>query len=147
MENQKEKAKNMPKTSPREETASVGSQKANVHLEKHAHSSVARTRTARAGPRSPSPTGSPHRNSKTRRVTENVAMTEVLKTATFARKRGEVHVIVGMFPHVQNSKRQVDAHSETSVHTNTQRNLLMKREIQHRLLFTFRRMMNDRCNS
>ena len=40
---------------------------------------------------------------------------------------------------------QVYADSETSVHTNTQQNLLMKRTIQHRLLLTFHRMMNDRC--
>ena len=43
---QKEKAKPMPKTTPSEETASVGSQKGSVHLEKHAHSSMTRTRQA-----------------------------------------------------------------------------------------------------
>ena len=56
----------MPNTTPREETASVGSQEANVHLEKHARSSTTRTRKAkkeRRGVTSPSPTGSPHRNS------------------------------------------------------------------------------------
>ena len=44
---QKEKAKNMPNTTPREETAVVGSQEANVHVEKHAHSSMTRTRKAK----------------------------------------------------------------------------------------------------
>ena len=34
--------------------------------------------------------------------------------------RGEMHVIIGMFPHVHNSSLQVDADTETSVHTNTQ---------------------------
>ena len=35
----------------------------------------------------------------------------------------------------------MDADSEASVHTNTQQNLLMEMKIQHRLLFTFHRMM------
>ena len=39
----------MPNTTPREETAFVGSRKANVHQEKHAHSSVTRTRKQREG--------------------------------------------------------------------------------------------------
>ena len=43
----KGKAKNMPNTTPREETAVVGSQEANVHVEKHAHSSMTRTRKAK----------------------------------------------------------------------------------------------------
>ena len=51
-----------------------------------------------------------------------------------------------MFPNVQNSKLQVDADSETNVHTDTQQNLLMKANIQDRFLFTIHRMMNDRCN-
>ena len=37
----------MTKTTPREETASVGSQKANVHVEKHAHSNMTRTSEAK----------------------------------------------------------------------------------------------------
>ena len=37
----------MPKTTPREEIASVGSQKAKVHLEKHAHANMSRTRKAK----------------------------------------------------------------------------------------------------
>ena len=47
-------------------TAAVGSQKANVHLEKHARSNMTRTRKAKGTgrPRSPSPTGSPLRNLK-----------------------------------------------------------------------------------
>ena len=50
-----------------------------------------------------------------------------------------------MFPNVKNSMFQVDAHSKTRVHTNTQQNLLMQRNIQHRLPFTFHGMMNDSC--
>ena len=37
----------MPKTSPREDTASVGLRKANVHLEIRAHSCMNQTRTAK----------------------------------------------------------------------------------------------------
>ena len=51
----------MPETTLKEETASVGSRKANVHSEKHAHSSMTRTRKAKGRP---SPTGSPRRSSK-----------------------------------------------------------------------------------
>ena len=60
--------------------------------------------------------------------------------------KGDIHVVIGMFANVQNSKLQVDADSETSVHTNSLQNLLWKRTIQHRSRFTFHRMMNDRCN-
>ena len=56
----------------------------------------------------------------------------------------KIHEILGMFPNAQNSKRQVEADSETSVQANTQQNLLMKRQIHHRLLFTFHQMINDR---
>ena len=45
--------------------------------------------------------------------------------------KGGTPVIVSMFPNVQNSKRQVDADSETSVHTHTQQKMLIKRN-QHR---------------
>ena len=58
----------------------------------------------------------------------------------------EIRAITGMCQKVQNSKLQIDAKSETSVHTNTQQNLLMIREIHHRLRFTFHLMTNDRCN-
>ena len=61
--------------------------------------------------------------------------------------KGTFTQFFGMFPNVQNSRLQVDADSETSVHTNTQQNLLMKRTNQHRLLSTFHRMVNDRCQS
>ena len=37
------------KKTPREETASVGPQKANVQMEKHAHSSMTRKRKAKEG--------------------------------------------------------------------------------------------------
>ena len=57
-----------------------------------------------------------------------------------------IHVIIGMFLDVQNSDLQMYANSETSVQTNTQLNLLMTRELQRLLQFSFHRMMNDRCN-
>ena len=156
----RERERKCQKTTPKE-TASVGSQQANVHSEKHAHSSMTRIRKARG------------RNDLVhflrqviRKVTEKVAMTEVLKTQqswlvkVCQWKRTDyfgqiwrqevakwvIHVVVGMFPKVQNSKLQVDANSAASVHTNTQQNLLMNCEIPHRLLFTFHRMMTDRCN-
>ena len=59
--------------------------------------------------------------------------------------KGEINVIIGMFPNVQYSKLQVNADSETGIHINTQQNVLMKRKILHRFQFAFRRMM-DRCN-
>ena len=40
--------------------------------------------------------------------------------------RREIHVIIGMFPNVQNSNLETDAGSKTSMHTNTQLNLFMK---------------------
>ena len=60
--------------------------------------------------------------------------------------KGDLDVVIGMFPNVQNSKLPVDADSETSVHTNSLQNLLWKRTIQHRSRVAFHRMMNDRCN-
>ena len=69
----------MPKTTPTEETASAGSQKANVHSEKHAHSSMTRTRKARGKEDLVHLLRHVHRT-ETRKVTEKVAMTQVLKT-------------------------------------------------------------------
>ena len=37
-------------------------------------------------------------------------------------RSGSFHVVVVMFPNVQDSNQQVDADSETNVHTNTQLN-------------------------
>ena len=68
----------MPKTTPREETASVGSQKASVHLEKHAHSSMTRTRKAK-GRDDPLHFLRQVHSTEIRKVTEKVTMTEVLK--------------------------------------------------------------------
>ena len=51
--------------------------------------------------------------------------------------QGTIHVILGMFPNVHNSKRQLDADSETSVHTNTQQNLLVERKIRHPIAIHF----------
>ena len=66
----------MPKTTPRKETASVGPRKATVQMEKHAHSSMTRTRKAKGRD------DLVHllrqvRRAETRHVTEKVAMTEV----------------------------------------------------------------------
>ena len=62
----KGQAKREPRTTPSEETASIGPRNANVHLEKHAHSSNEPDRKTKGmgRPRSLSLTGSPHRNSK-----------------------------------------------------------------------------------
>ena len=76
---------------------------------------------------------------ETREVTEKVAMMEVQKahqnllvqTSRKEGAKGESHVIIGMFANVQNSKFQVDAKIKTGVHTNTHKNLLMQRNIQH----------------
>ena len=159
----KEKANKMPNTIPKEETASIASRKGNDHLEKHAHSSMTRTRKAKERD------GLAHflpqaHHAETRKVTEKVAMTKVLKAHTHTTllitvsqesERTALHklqekklpkgiVIIGMFPNVQKSKLQVDADWETCVHTNTQQNLLMNRETQYRLLFTFHRVLKDR---
>ena len=63
-EKRAEKAKKMP-TAPREKTASVGSRKANVQVESRAFKHVPNKQGRGKGWLSPpSPTGSPHRNSK-----------------------------------------------------------------------------------
>ena len=59
--------------------------------------------------------------------------------------KGESHVIIGMLTECTKFKVPGGCeNSKTSVHTNTQENLLMKRNIQQRLPFTFHRTMNDR---
>ena len=68
----------MPKTSLTEEIAYAGSQMDNVHLEKHAHSSMTRTRKAKGRDNFVHLLRQVHRI-KTRKVTEKVAMTEVQK--------------------------------------------------------------------
>ena len=69
----------MPKkTTPREETASVGPQKANVPLEEHAHPSITRTTKAKGRSDSVHPPRQVHR-AEIPKVTEKVAMTQVLK--------------------------------------------------------------------
>ena len=139
----------MPKTTAREETASVGSQKANAELEKHAHSSVTRTRKAKGRDDLVHLLRQVHRT-EIRKVSEKVVMTGSAKgTPKFTGKspsgkkwtgylaqtsreevaKGDIHVSIGMFPKVQISKRQVDADSETSVHTRIQLHLLMKDKI------------------
>ena len=113
----KENAKKKKKTTRRGETASVGPQKATVHLEKHAHSSVNQTRKAKGRGDLVHLLRLVHRT-ETQKVTEKVAMTEVWKThlqltgkspsgkanrlPCTSFKKGschrEIHVIVGMFP-------------------------------------------------
>ena len=121
-EKRKEEAKNMPKPTPREETAYAGSQKASVHLEKHAHSSMTRRREVKGRDDFVHFLRQVHRT-EFRKVTEKVAMTEVVKgTPTFTgdSQAGKANrllcVIIGMFPNVK--QFQVRANSETSVHTN-----------------------------
>ena len=80
-----------------------------------------------------------------REVTEKVVMTEAQKAhqnlLVKVRQGKRTYYLDWHVPECQ-----VDADSETRVHTNTQQNLLMKRTIQHRLLFMFHRMM-DKCNN
>ena len=95
--------------------------------------------------RSPSPTSSPHRNSKgdkkgsddgnaKRHHNLPAQVRQGKRTdylASISRRESverEIHVIAGIFSNVQSSKLQHDASSETSVHTNTQLNLLAKQE-------------------
>ena len=69
----------MPKTTPREESASVESQKANVHLEIDAHSSMTRTRKAMGSDDLVHVLRQAHRT-EVRKVTEKVVMTDALVT-------------------------------------------------------------------
>ena len=70
----------MPETW-REETASVRSRKANVHLEKHAHSSMTRTIKAKGRDDLVHLLRQAHRT-ETRKATEKVAMTGSAKWHT-----------------------------------------------------------------
>ena len=67
----------MPKTTPREEIAHVGSRKTGVHLETRVRSNMNQTREAK-GTDDLVHLLQAHRN-EIRRVTEKVARTEVLK--------------------------------------------------------------------
>ena len=110
--------------------ASDGPEKANVHLEKHAHSSMTRSKKQRDGNDFVHFLRQVHRT-ETGKVTGKVAMREVLKarqgkrTGYFVRAsqkevaRSENHVKMYIFQNVQESKHQVDANSETSVYSNT----------------------------
>ena len=146
----------------RKEIASVAPQKANVHSEKHAHSSMTRTRKAKG--RDLVHLLRHNRRTEIRWMTEKVVMTEVQEAhqnwqvkvrqgkrtdslGQTSRKKvakGENHLIAGMFRNVQNSKYQVDAR------------LGDKRAYNHRAkpadekknsAFPFHRMMRDRCNN
>ena len=157
----------MPNTTPREETASVGPEKATVHEEKHAHSSMTRARKAKGRndlvPLSPA--GSLHRNSKGDG-----------KGCERRRKCWRHPKLIGKSPSGKANRRPCTnvkkgscqernpcdywhapectkfrapgkcRYSETSGHTSTHQNLLMKRKIHHWSRFTIHRMMNDRCN-
>ena len=113
-------------------------------------------------PRSPSPSGSPHRNSKgdgqgsddardrgTVKLTDKSLSGKANRPPCTNFMKGscqkEIHVIVDIVPKEQNSKLQVVADWETSVHANTQQHVLMQRNFQHRFFFTFLLWMNDRC--
>ena len=72
------KTKNMSNTTLKEEAASAGSQKATVHLEKHAHSNMTRTSEAKGTDDLVNFLRQAHRT-EIRSVTEKVAMTEALK--------------------------------------------------------------------
>ena len=112
--------------------------------------------------RSPPPTGSLHRTSKCHgkgsgdgnaERHQNLLLTvrQGKQTHHFVNKsrkevaRRQIHVIISMFPNVQNSNLQVDANSKTSVHTNTQL-ILLRNGKQHLLQFAFHRMMNTGCS-
>ena len=58
----------------------------------------------------------------------------------------EIPVVLGVSLNVQHSELQPDAGTETSLFTNTQLNLMMKRKFQHLLQVALRRMMNARCS-
>ena len=80
-EKRKEKANHMRKTIPDEETTSIASRKANDHMEKHAHSSMTRTRKAKERHALAHFFWQLH-HTETRKVTEKVARTKVLKAHT-----------------------------------------------------------------
>ena len=151
---------------PRDETASVGSQKGHCSCgEGYAFKHDTNKKCKGKGrPRSLFRTGSPHWKSKGEgkgsdhgsgrdthqnllvKVRQGTRTNHLVQTSRKEIARGDFHAIIGMCPSVQNFQFQVDADSETSLHANTQLNLLMKRTIQHLLRFTFHRMVNDRCN-
>ena len=120
----------MRKTTPTEETASVGSHKAYAHLEIRVHSSM------KGRLRSPSATGSPHQNWKgdgkdrgdgsakgTQKCTGKSPPGKWNRPLCTNFKKGscqrEIHVIFGMFTNEHNSNLQVDADLEASVRTHT----------------------------
>ena len=99
-------------------------------------------------PRSLSPTGSPHRNSKGDGKGSDDGSAQGIrqnsgKSPSRESEQTTFHKLpewkLPKEPNVQNSKLQVDATSETSV-----QNLLTQEKFQHRLLFTFHRMMQIR---
>ena len=101
----KGKAKKLPKTTPREETAPCGQRKAKVDVEIRAHSSTNQTRKAKER----------DDHTEIRKVIEKVAGKSQSGTAKrlpcIKINRGscpkrEMHVIVGVFPNAQNSKLQ-----------------------------------------
>ena len=133
----------MRKTTPREETAYVGSRKAHVHLQIRAHSSI----KGKGRPRSLSPTGEPHDGgAKDTPQKLLVKVCQEKQTYYFVQAssqevfRRQNPVIIGMLLDVQKFNLQPEASSETRVFTNTHLNLLMKN--QRLLQFTLRRMMN-----
>ena len=135
----------MSKTTPIEEAAYVGSQKANVYSEIRAKSSMNQTRKAKrkGRPRSLSPTVSPHRNSKgdgkgsddgsaegTPKFSGRSPSGKANRLLRISFKKGSCQKRNSQnywhFLNLRNANLQSDARSKTSVFTNTQLNLLVK---------------------
>ena len=159
--NRKEKAINMPKTTPRGEIAYVRPRKANVQMESRTRSRMNQTRKAKE--RDDLVHLHRHvRRTEVRKVMEKVVMTEVQKgkpkltgkvcqedqtdhpvyTSRKQVVRMEGVVILRMFLHVQSSKTPAGCKFGDSCIENTQLNLRMNRKTQQLVQFTFRRMMN-----
>ena len=159
-EKQKEKANKMQKKQPRERRLHpLDQEEAKDHVEKHAHSSMTRTRKSEGRDDSVHCT-------ETRKVAEKVAMTEALKDHQHllvkspsgkAKSQLCANFLKGSCPKGKfmyflacsrmNTVQSYRWMPIRSVHTNTQQNLLLKRKIQHRFVFTFHQMMNDRCKN
>ena len=85
-------------------TTSVGSLKTSVYSEKYAHPSMTQDQSLLV------------------KVTEGKQTDYFVQTSRKEIAKGEIHIIVGMFLNVLNSKLQVDADSETKcAHKHTAR--------------------------
>ena len=118
-----------------------------IHVEKHAYSKHDLNKKGRGKgrPRSPTPTGPPHRNSKGGddwdvlkiyrkflvKVRQGKQTDNAVQTSRKESVQRRIHVMIGMFLNGQFSNLPVDADSETMC-TQTHINLLTKREMQLR---------------